>query len=1326
MKNLILALCSCLLFFISLTSQAVITLEGSSTQSGLSLNGTITSPVGIQIGDVLITQITIRDFITGNAIAAPAGWIEVESQQQDGDVLQSVYYKIATAADVANPNPVDFEWDWFFLRYYILNMQVYRGVSLPPIDTSGTREGMNGRNIRAVSVYANNPDEMLIAFYSLAAGNQSFTAHNSMTEIYDVEVGSTSLGLTVMSANQLLTSAGNTGNKNGRTTKNNDDGVSHTVVLNSLSAAPEILSLSTNCSDLSEVIIIFSQNLDSLTAQDILNYDLANNALSSLGIVSAVLSSTDTVTLTLTTEMNDLTPYTLTVNNVENLTGEAIAANSTSEFMLSCNLNCITDNFVGPGSLSSSWSVGHSNGSFGDPRIVDDGRLRLTDSSNQVSTVATLLNQFPGADNRIEIEFDYYAYDGNSADGIAINFSDASISPAAGAFGGSLGYAQKTGIDGFAGGWLGVGIDEYGNFSAASEGREGGPGRTTDSISLRGSGSGTSGYPYLAGTSSLSPAIDDSGSSPNPGHRYRIIVDHTAGGSIATASVERDTGSGYSSLVPTFNIFTQNPVQDAVPANWVISFTGSTGGSTNIHEIGDLKICAAQPIQVFSQVDHYEITHTTPGLTCEGSEVTVTAHDASHLEVTVVSDTSISVTTNPVVTNIVTSPVTLFAGTSSTSLYLQQTSLLSDIDIDVTDGNKTDDEGSLEDPRISFVETAFRFYADGSNTDITPINTQISGKDSSVAPANQGLALRAIRTNTDTGACEVGLTGTQTVDIAYRCKDPATCSAAQLSFVADESKIISGTNNVDSLNYTSVDMLFDATGNAPFYFNFPDAGLIDFHASLAVAATVTPPNPAFTLIGASNEFVVRPFAFELLFDSNSTAADANGSRFVSAGADFPMQARAVNWQAADDSDNDGFVDIDSISGVVADLSDNSVTLNFGQETSEYSLILSHVLDQPSPGPLPMGQAGTLTSVTIKAGGGVSDFTNGITPPVASVSPPAKTLSWSEVGIIDINLRLDNYLSASGANIIGQANNIGRFYPAQFSMTLSSTANSCGSFSYMGQTDIEFDIGYTLEAHKTGGGLTQNYTGAFAKATPSSHINMVAENDNDGGSYQSRLVNLADDAWLNGQYMYSDTGYFSRGIIIDGPYQLLQLGIQFSDNDGDLSILQGLNMKANSSADCAALGDCDAWFIDSLDVRFGQLKLSNVFGPETFDLDMAVRTEYFDGTSFILNTDDSCTNFVVTDPPSPPVLLSWDVNSNLDEGETVPSLISDITLGLGGIQFSAAGLGNEGSVIFEYDIGSWLKTENSGDDSYTDNPFGKVTFGQFRGTDRMIYWREVVR
>jgi MSHA biogenesis protein MshQ len=1300
---------------------AAISFVTSVTDDGNDDKANLVVPVLTQMGDVLITQVTFRNRSGSDGVTTPAGWTLIAPQDQDSDVFQSTYYKVATAVDAGT----SYEWDFDGSgnRRYILGMSVFRGVdnSNPIADESSATDGVFWGSLTAPSVTTTDTNSMLVAFYTIEAGNQSFSAGVGMTETYDVEEHNNSNGLTSMAAWELFSAVAATGSRVATASKDFDDGIGHLIALNEGETAPTIDSIVTSCANLTELEVNFSQDLESVTAQAIGNFNLTNAALSPVVIVSAVLTATNQVTLTTGSSLFDLTAYTLTVNNVENLTGEIIDPNSAQDFMLSCDLNCITDNFAGPGALSSSWSVGNSSGSFGDPIIVENGRLRLTDASGNVSTVATLLNQFPAEDNRIEIEFDYYGYDGSGADGIAVNFSDASITPAAGAFGGSLGYAQKTGVDGFAGGWLGIGIDEYGNFSDSTEGRIGGTGQVEDSISLRGSGSGTSGYPYLTGTGSLSPGIDDSGSSSaSPGHRYRIVIDHTEGGGVATTSVERDTGSGYSTVIPEFNIFTANPSQAAVPANWVVSFTGSTGGSTNIHEIGDLKICAAQPIQVFSQVDHYDITHTTPGLTCEGSEVTITAHDASHAAVSVVSDTSISVTTNPVVTSIVTSPLILLAGTSSTSFYLQQTSVLSDIDIDVSDGNKTDDDGSLEDPRISFLDAAFRFYANGNNTDSTPIGTQISGKNSTLVPGNQDLTLHAVRTNTDTGACEAGLEGVQTVDIAYRCINPVNCSATQLSLVANTSPSISGTNNADSLTYTAADMIFDA-GSAPFSFSLADAGQISLHASLAVTATVTPPNPAFVLTGASNEFVVRPFAFELLlFDEdsisiNSTADNELGTRFVSAGSDFFMQVRAVNWQAADDDDNDGIVDIDGTTGEADDLSDNAVTLNFGQENSAVSFTPAHDLDQPSG-----GQDGAFSSSGITAGGASTQFTNGLSIATAT------TLNWSEVGIIDITLMLDNYLSASDADILGWANNIGRFYPAQFVMNSASTTNSCGSFSYMGQTtpDTELNITYTLQALSTGGSVTENYTGVFAKATPNSHINLVAENNNDGSSYVSRVENLVDGMWLNGEYSYSDNGYFSRGISVDGPYSLLQLGIEFSDNDGNLAELPNLNMKADTSTDCAALGNCDAWFIGDLDVRFGQLKLSNVFGPETFALDMGVRTEYFDGTRFIVNTDDNCTNIVATDPPFSPDPLTW--TDNFDVIDATPILVLSITDGLGTIQFGAAGLGNDGSVVFEYTIGNWLKTENTGNGDYLDNPRGKVTFGQFRGTDRMIYWREIVR
>ena len=267
---------------------------------------------------------------------------------------------------------------------------------------------------------------------------------------------------------------------------------------------------------------------------------------------------------------------------------------------VSCQCDTFARATLNPSTIfNSNWLVSTSDSTGILPSILNSGYLRLTNNTGNNAKAATVPGIFPAAGNYISVEFQQYAYNGSGADGIAVTLSDYSVPAVPGAYGGSLGYAQETGIhDGFAGGWLGVALDEYGNYQNPTEGRQGGPGFIVQSVGARGSGAGQNGYRWLGGTPSLTPNIDDrTSTSASRGYYYQVIVDARNEPTSTAVAVNRDTGSGYASLISIGNVYAaataQGFTQAPVPANWQISFTGSTGGSTNIHEIGGLRICAS-------------------------------------------------------------------------------------------------------------------------------------------------------------------------------------------------------------------------------------------------------------------------------------------------------------------------------------------------------------------------------------------------------------------------------------------------------------------------------------------------------------------------------------------------------------------------------------------------------------------------------------------------------------------------------------------------------------------------------------------------------------
>ena len=228
-----------------------------------------------------------------------------------------------------------------------------------------------------------------------------------------------------------------------------------------------------------------------------------------------------------------------------------------------------------------------------------NGWLRLTQNTgNQSSyTFFDRAIQTPGS---IHISFEYAVWNGTGADGICFFLFDGStVSPSPGAFGGSLGYAQKTGVDGVVNGWLGVGLDDFGNFSNPTEGRIGGPGAIPNSLTVRGSGNGTSGYAYLTSSNLNSIGqMDFPSSTTRPdqtGVDYRRVTIDISSNNLLTVSMQFGAAGTPLAVINNFDLGTSTNMA-ARPSTLGLGFASATGGSTEIHEIRNFVLETSLPL----------------------------------------------------------------------------------------------------------------------------------------------------------------------------------------------------------------------------------------------------------------------------------------------------------------------------------------------------------------------------------------------------------------------------------------------------------------------------------------------------------------------------------------------------------------------------------------------------------------------------------------------------------------------------------------------------------------------------------------------------------
>ena len=289
------------------------------------------------------------------------------------------------------------------------------------------------------------------------------------------------------------------------------------------------------------------------------------------------------------------------------------------------------------------------------------GYLRLTDSSGDQSG-AVLYNHALPASEGLDVAFDQWQYGSttpaNPADGISFFLVDGDTTLThPGAFGGSLGYAQKLPDDnpanallpGVDRGYLGVGLDVLGNYFGDWEQRGNGcarrspagtqfriPGPGANMVTVRGPGDGVEGYCFLTASTSnfsttgpwpstlpgklqgpltsLAPGTTplEAQEALEPSRRRVEVRLSPAPDPVLTVTVDFNDGTGPHQVISA-------PAPEPVPATYTFGFAGSTGGFTDVHLIRNVLVSTERPLPALDLVK--QVHEPLPGLLVPGTRV---------------------------------------------------------------------------------------------------------------------------------------------------------------------------------------------------------------------------------------------------------------------------------------------------------------------------------------------------------------------------------------------------------------------------------------------------------------------------------------------------------------------------------------------------------------------------------------------------------------------------------------------------------------------------------------------------------------------------------
>lgn len=733
-----------------------------------------------------------------------------------------------------------------------------------------------------------------------------------------------------------------------------------------------------------------------------------------------------------------------------------------------------------------------------------------------------------------------------------------------------------------------------------------------------------------------------------------------------------------------------------------------------VDEINDI-IANTTICTIGSSFDHYDIDVSGTGLTCEPVTVTITAHDGSDAAVEPGSGTLISLSTSTdtgrwlnastgTLANNSNSTGTAsytFDTNSSVTLEFYQATAVNALNFNINELSSPQ-EDAAEDPNIDFVDIGLRFIdATGSM-----IPTQISGRPS------DPLFIQAVRTDTVTGECVAVFAAGTTVDLEMgaACIDPATCdnTVVSIDYVNSGAADSSNLSTVDSAaapNYgTPVAIEFGANSSAPFSLNYADAGEMHLYARYQVVDGVGAGIGEY-INGSSNDFVVRPAglcveAEELAGITTCDPLEADCNVYATVGDAFDLTVTAVTWESDADTD---FCD-----------GANDVTTNFQLA----NIALSSLVTLPAG-----GNSGALSTNRI-------DITSGGS---ASVST-----SIDQVGAFQFTASPPNYLGEPIA--ASSTGNIGRFIPHHYVLVSSGSvvtpADQTGAtaYTYMGQ---QFDVEYLLRAVDAAGIRMENFRFENNNLDIDTAASYFAVEGTTTSLNDRISAGMANVEWGDGNPLTAEFGEVSIDLSLtisrqltvagapDGPFSAVDIGLLVGDVDGVSFETTAFDLDT----DLATPVVFDSINLGSLgELRYGRVFIPPLYSPEiptgsAGAIAIPFVTEYFgsDG-QFVVNRDDNttvydgwgitcsgglCGSVTTTQATAPATVIQG--RSDRSDLSRSPTITRP---------------GSDGSLTIEFDVDDWLQYEWDTVIDYNDDPTTLVTFGRYRGHDRIIYRREM--